>query len=95
MRTVTLKEPRKIAGVERKAGEVLDLHDDLAGRLVLAGLAVYGRATPEGDDATTADTDLESMTVAELKALAQARGVDLGSAKEKAEIIEAIRELQG
>jgi hypothetical protein len=83
MRTVTLKEPRVIAGVKREG--VVKLHDDLAARLVLAGVAVYGAK----------DDGLEEMTVKELRELAAERGIDLGGAKKKDEIIEAIRGFQG
>lgn len=43
----------------------------------------------EGDDGETGD-GLADITVAELKAIAEAEGVDLGEATKKAEIIAAI-----
>jgi hypothetical protein len=41
MHTVTLKEPRVIAG--RTVSGVVTLHEDLAARLILAGFAVDGK----------------------------------------------------
>ncbi|ADV47033.1 Rho termination factor N-terminal domain-containing protein [Nitratifractor salsuginis] len=84
MRTVTLKEPRIIAG--REMSGVVTLHDDLAARLILAGLA--------NDEVIKPGDGLEDLTVKELKALAEERGIDLSDAKKKQEIIEAIRGVQ-
>lgn len=69
----------------------------LATRLQSKGYAVESEpdeADTEADDEAPAAPDLESFTIAQLKELAAAEGIDLGAAKTKAEIIAVISEAQ-
>ena len=64
--------------LETAQAEITRLEDELAAATAPAALSV-------GED------DLDSKTVAELKTIASDRGIDLGTATKKAEIIEKIR----
>ena len=95
-----------------KGDGAVRVNDDVAERLVKAGVAVIVDDTAEKavypDDSTDEsveekvpavveessedDIDLESLTVAQLRELANAHGIDLGDATRKADIIEVIRE---
>lgn len=52
--------------------------------------AQAGEGAGAGDDGGDGDVDLDEMKVAELKAYAQERGIDLTGAKSKVEIVAAI-----
>lgn len=69
-----------------KRGSLLELSDAQAKPLVSRGLAEQNSGKPS--------EDLSALTVEKLKELASARGVDLGDASKKADIIAAI-ELAG
>ncbi len=68
-------------GVEYPAGSVVELAEEIAAPLVGGVLA-----RPEAMPAPT----LEGLTVVQLRELAEAQGIDLGPARLKAEIIEAL-----
>ena len=66
-------------GVEYPAGSVVELAEEIAAPLV-GGVLVRLEVT----------TTLEDLTVVQLRELAETHGVDLGPARLKAEIIEAL-----
>lgn len=90
MKIVNLSGPAVIDGAVRYPIESpLLVSDDEAGRLKASG-RLYGE--PEDpDDAEDDDVDLTKMKVEDLKALAAAEEIDLGDAKNKADIISAIQ----
>lgn len=56
-----------------------------------AGDCLQSASVASAADAVMADKELDEMTVAELKAVAEQQGIDLGNAKKKADILKAIR----
>ena len=92
---------RYVVPVTRKSGPI-DVDPDEAARLVELGVAEYvtgepvkAEKAPEAPAEETVTghldgTDLESMSFAELKALAQDMGIETGKIKSKAAMIEAI-----
>lgn len=95
------RKSRYVVPVNRKTGPI-DVEPEEAARLVEAGVAEYvtdelakAAKAPEAPAEETVTghldgTDLESMTFAELKALAQDMGIETGKIKSKAAMIEAI-----
>ena len=95
------RKSRYVVPVNRKTGPI-DVEPEEAARLVEAGVAEYvtdeptkaakAPETPAEETVTGRldGTDLESMTFAELKALAQGMGIETGKIKSKAAMIEAI-----
>jgi len=98
------KKSQYIVPVSRKTGPV-DVDPDEAARLVEAGVAEYvtdelvtetetAPAEEESTEKTVTGhldgTDLETMTVNDLKALANDMGIDTSKLKKKADLIEAI-----
>lgn len=64
----------------------------VGGELAKVALAEKWGEEVAGDDAESA-VDLSNMTVADLKALASERGVDLGDATKKADIIAVLEKI--
>lgn len=77
------------AGVYRKRGEEIEVTEARAAVIIGAGVAV--RVDEPEPQPPPADDGLEDMTVSELRALADERGIDLGDARRKADIIAALR----
>lgn len=76
------------AGVYRKKDDEIEVSEARAAVIIAAGVAVVvSRPAPP----TQPSDDLDAMTVAELKALAAERGIDLGDARRKADIIQLLR----
>lgn len=76
------------AGVYRKKGVEIEVSEARAAVIIAAGVAVVvSRPAPPAQPSD----DLDAMTVAELKALAAERGIDLGDARRKADIIQLLR----
>ena len=84
----------------KKDGEVVTMGWDeaqaalRAGTHVAADAAGSGSEKPAEDEGDAPDDDLDDLddkTKVELEQLAKERGVDIGSAKTKADIIEALR----
>jgi len=75
---------------EIKVGEIID--GDLA-HVAIENNWAEKHVSGKGSDADAGDahTDLEKLTVAELKALAEQKKIDIGTAIKKAEIIAAIQ----
>ncbi|MFD6316903.1 hypothetical protein [Methylorubrum thiocyanatum] len=73
-------------------GWIGDLPDQHAKAAIESGHAVLGnpQALPEGEP-EPAEDDLGDKTRAELEALAKERGVDVSAAKNKADVIAALR----
>lgn len=67
-------------------GEVI--FGDLARVAIEIGFA---EEVKEGADVSPPEDGLDDLTIAELEALSTDRGVDLGTAKKKAEIVAALR----
>lgn len=76
------------AGSNRR--EIFDEHVRKGWLVVLEGEIPDVPATPEPDPLGDPTRDLEDLTVAELKEVAAERGVDLGDATKKADIIDVI-----
>lgn len=77
------------AGVYRRNGDEIEVTEGRAAVIIGAGVAVrVGEPAPQPPPA---DDGLEDMTVSELRALADERGIDLGDARRKADIIAALR----
>ncbi len=88
-KTIILLRAVMIAGEGSEIDAVHVVDDDTADTLIRHGLA----AVHDRDDQTAeAARELEKMTVTELKALAEAKAIDLASASKKAEIIAVIIE---
>lgn len=89
MRTLIAARAILVSGAHVAAGALLvegeDVTKDEADRLL-----ADGNCTIFDGEAEAAARILADMTVAELKALAEAEGIDLGTAGKKAEIVEAI-----
>lgn len=62
-----------------------------AGRLDSITAVQDEQQDEQRDEQQAHETKLEELTVAELREFAEQRGVDLGEAKKKAEILEAIK----
>lgn len=62
-----------------------------AGRLDSITAVQDEQQDEQRDERQANETKLEELTVAELREFAEQRGVDLGEAKKKAEILEAIK----
>lgn len=77
------------AGVYRKRGEEIEVTEARAAVIIGAGVAV--RVDEPAPQPPPTDDGLEDMTVSELRALADERGIDLGDARRKADIIAALR----
>ncbi|MFB7171090.1 hypothetical protein ACFCYM_09745 [Streptomyces sp. NPDC056254] len=91
MRRVTMHA--LYAGPERAvaAGQTAEFADEEAARLVGGGFGVYADEARRKEPADqAADKPVEKMTVAELQAYATARGIDLGDAKTKAEVLAVV-----
>lgn len=73
-------------------GWIGDLPDQHAKAAIESGHAVLGnpQVLPEGEPGAAED-DLGDKTRAELEALAKERGVDVSAAKNKADVIAALR----
>lgn len=73
-------------------GWIGDLPDKHAEAAIKSGHAVLGnpQALPEGDPEPDAD-GLGAKTRAELEAMAKDRGIDVSAAKNKADVIAALR----
>ncbi len=69
------------------AGEIAGFPEGEASRLVASGVA---EQLTEQPPVANEPKPVAEMAVAELKALAEAEGIDLGGAGKKAEIVEAI-----
>lgn len=86
------------AGIAAKLGLKAEPSDEwkasFLNRWLQRGVAVDHDATPEErkvvDDEPEDDEDLNALTIAELKALAEQEKIDLGDATKKADIIAAI-----
>ena len=93
-----------------KGDGAVRVNDDVAERLVKAGVAVIVDDTAEkavypsdaeaseeepveeeASDDEASEPDLESLTIAQLRELADANGIDLGDATRKADIIAVIQ----
>jgi hypothetical protein len=80
-----------------RAGDVRPLTRALAARDLYRwqepiALALSSEADePDGEDSGESDDEFAGMTVAELRAHAQEHSIDLGAARRKAEIVEAIK----
>ncbi len=97
------RKSRYVVPVNRKSGPI-DVDPEEAARLVEAGVAEYVNDEPAkaakapeapAEETVTEEiegTDLESMTFAELKALALEKGIETGKIKSKAAMIQAISE---
>jgi len=85
----------ELASVPTVTYSEISIRAKCAGRL--DSIAVYApepQQEPEGQkepEPQQEQPDFDGMTVAELKEYAEAHGIDLGAAKKKAEIIEAIK----
>ncbi len=72
------------------AGETAGFVDDLAEKLIKAGVAVPAASElPDGVEGVTS-VDLASLKLDELKAIAAEKGIDLGEATKKADILDLI-----
>jgi hypothetical protein len=76
-------------GRHRGCGDVARLTADDARRFIEAGDASPADSQPLTESAS-ADEDLESLTVAQLRELASERGVVLAASMRKSDIIEAL-----
>lgn len=74
---------------QTKAGDVLELEDNLADRLVEMGVAEVPKAAPEAPEIPEGDP-AEAWTVKQLQAYADREEIDLGNAKTKTEILAAL-----
>ena len=87
---------RYVVPVNRKSGPI-DVDPDEAKRLVEAGVAQYVNAEPtaetEKDIETPDAVEMEGMSFAQLKELANELGIDTGGIKSKASMIKAINDL--
>lgn len=86
-------------GKEYSAGEEISLDEEIAKGLVGDSILEPLEETPEeavtGEDPATEETeepDLNSLTVKELKRIAEEREIDLTGIYKKADIIEALEE---
>lgn len=81
----------------KKDGEIIGMGWDEAQAALRAGTHVVADADGSGSEKSAEgqgavpDDDLDDKTKAELEALAKERGVDIAAAKNKADIIEALR----
>lgn len=73
-------------------GWIGDLPDQHAKAAIKSGHAVPGdpQVLPKGEPAPDGD-DLDAKTKVELEALAKERGIDIAAAKNKADVIAALR----
>lgn len=80
----------KLASVPARTFSDLSVHAKCAGHLdsILAPGATQDKAETEEPEQ---EKELDEMSVAELKAIATQRGIDLGNAKKKADILKAIK----
>lgn len=78
----------KLASVPARTFSELSVRAKCAGHL--DSISAPG-ATQEQADELVHEPELEDMTVAEIKAFAEQHGIDLGSAKKKADILKVIR----
>lgn len=74
-------------GIKRLAGVVMPIDAQLARHWAKVGLVELINPEPE----PVVDEALESLTIAELRDLAAAKGIELHNAKKKAEILAVIR----
>ena len=90
MKNIVLLASAVIAGAVRYPVEgPIPVSDEIADGLVSGGQAEFADLGEEGGD------DLDSQTVAALKAIAVAEEIDLGEATKKADIIAKIRAHRG
>lgn len=76
---------------QTKAGEVLDLEDNLADRLVEMGVAKHHKEAPKPEPIDIPEGEpSEDWTVKQLDAFAERESIDLGDAKTKAEKLAAL-----
>ena len=88
-------------GKTYKAGEIVEVGEDLGSRMILAGQAVssnnkefeeYKKSKEQGK---TQSTDLEQLTKKELEQICEELGIEDYSKKKKAELIELIKAKRG
>lgn len=75
------------AGTYRKAGDEIDVTAERAQVIVAAGVGII-----VAEDPPSLEDGLDEMTVSQLREMAAGQGIDLGDARRKADIIEAIRQ---
>jgi hypothetical protein len=79
------------AGRRRAVGTIMPIDAATAKQWVRVGLVEFVSQSHRGESAAGGEPrQLEDLTVAELRALAAERGVDLGAARLKAELIAAL-----
>jgi len=93
MKIVTLNGPAVIAGAIRYPVEGSQTVTDAEAKRLKDGGFLDGEPTDLDDEQTGEDVGdgLDNETVADLKATAEAEGIDLGEATKKADILAAIR----
>lgn len=89
-KTFTVGAEVELASVPARTFSELSVRAKCAGHLdsILAPGATQDKAEIEEPEQ---EKELDEMTVAELKAVAEQQGIDLGNAKKKADILKAIR----
>jgi hypothetical protein len=83
--------PARLEGRVVAAAEVADA--DMAADLLARGWRVWpgqAGAPAASADATAMPEDLNTLTIPQIRALADARGVDLGAQRTKADLIDAL-----
>lgn len=95
MVSVTVIRPfwDRMARRDRRAGEVFEATEGRASQIAatLPGYVTWGTEAELVADETSDEPGLDSMTVAQLRALAAERGIELPKGAKKAQIIETIR----
>ncbi len=95
---VKVKRDVVYKGKQYPKGSVLEVGDDLANRMILAGQAIRSNKNEfekqkkaKSENKPGDIRDLEKLTMKELEEIAKQRGIELTSKMKKAEIIEVIK----
>ncbi len=98
---VKLKKEVSYKGKAYKAGEIVEVGEDLGSRMVLAGQAVFSNNKEfeeykkSKEHGKTQNTDLEQLTKKELEQICEELGIEDCTKKKKAELIELIKAKRG